>query len=322
MGQKMKIPFFKLSLGKREIDEVIRVVHGGYMTQGYETRRLEEEFKAYVGAKYAIGVDSCTNGLFLSLKYNGIGVGDEVGIPSMTFASVANVVLQCGANIDWQDEIHVGFAYQLKNNRAFRVVDSAHQIDWGVYRDFSDSLMNFSFYPTKQISSAEGGMICTNDHYAMEWFEKARWHGRKGGGFNYSIDFPGYKFNMTDVQAVIARVQLEKLDRMNRQRKHVVSYYNKELGLHNESLHLYTIDMENRDEFIKFMDGRGINCSVHFYNPLHTQPAYKEFNVKDLPLTTEKARTTVSLPLYPDMCKEEVDYVINAIKEWNNGQRS
>jgi dTDP-4-amino-4,6-dideoxygalactose transaminase len=268
-------------------------------------------------------VDSCTNGLFLSLKYNAIGAGDIVTIPSLTFASVANVVMHCGAELDFEDESYVGRAYYLKNNRPHKIVDAAHEVERGIYKDFGNALMSFSFYPTKQISSCEGGMICTNDHYAMEWLEKARWHGRKGGGYAYSIDFPGYKFNMTDIQAVIAMVQLRKLDDMNRKRRQIVDYFNRELGENCSSLHLYTIEVDNRDEFLKFMDECGINCSVHFYTPLHQQPAFKKYR-KTLPKTEMLARHTVSLPLYPDMQQGEADYVIKAVKAWrlNSGSTS
>lgn len=311
------VPFFRPSIGKKEIEAVIKILHFKHLTMGIETRKFEEEFKHYIGARYAIGVDSCTNGLFLALKYNQVGAKDVIRMPSLTFSSVASVVLQAGAEIQFEDEFYVGQAYRLKTNRPFQIVDAAHQIEWGVYKDFNDSLMCFSFYPTKNLSSCEGGMICLNDHYAMEWLEKARWHGRKGGGFNYSIEFPGWKFNMTDIQAAIGRVQLRKIDWMNRQRKHLVNYYNRELNEHGKSIHLYRINVENRDEFIAFMDGRGINCSVHFFTPLHKQPAFKRD--VSLPKTEQEAKTTVSLPLYPDMTKEEADVVIQAVKEWRNG---
>lgn len=309
------VPFFKLSFDESEIDEVIRVMRKGYLTQGRETRVLEREICKYVGCKYAVAVDSCTSGLFLSLKVNGMGEGDTVTIPSLTFASVANVIMHCRAKVEFEDELTVGSAYHLKHNRIFKIVDSAHQIERAMYHDFSGALVNLSFYPTKQISSAEGGMICLNDHYAMEWLEKARWHGRRGGGYNYTIDLPGWKMNMTDLQAVIALVQLSKLDEMNRKRRIIVDYYNQELGESVTSLHLYTIDVDNRDKFIEFMDSNGVNCSVHFYTPLHLQPAYKEFK-RSLPITEEKAKKTVSLPLYPDMEETDCNKVIRLVKEW------
>lgn len=320
MGEKRVVPFFRLSFDEREIDQVVRVMRKGYLTQGKETRVLEKAFASYVGSRFAVATDSCTSGLFLSLKCNGIGPGDTVKIPSLTFASVANVILHCGARIDWEDVVHVGRAYHLKNNRIFKVVDAAHQVERSMCRDYSGALVSFSFYPTKQISSAEGGMICLNDHAAMEWLEKARWHGRKGGGYIYSVDMPGWKMNMTDVQAVIALVQLEKMDEMNRKRRAIVDYYNRELGEHVNSLHLYTIDVDARDDFLKFMDEMGINCSVHFYTPLHQQPAYAEFT-KTLPVTEKKAQTTVSLPFFPDMKQEDCDYVIKMVKEWRVYER-
>lgn len=320
LGERKTVPFFRPSFDEWEIDEIVRLMRKGQLTQGRETRILEKEFSHYVGSKYAIGVDSCTNGLFLALKYAAIGPNDMVTMPSLTFASVANVVMHCGADIEWEDESYVGQAYYLKNNRPFKIVDSAHQIERKIYRDFNNSLMCFSFYPTKQISSAEGGMICTNDHYAMEWLSKARWHGRHGAGFVYSIDFAGWKMNMTDLQAVIALVQLKKLDDMNRKRKEIVDYYNRELGENVTSLHLYAIEMDNRDDFLRFMDSKGINCSIHYHAPLHLQPAYKRYK-KMLPKTETIASRTVSLPFYADMKQEDMDYVIKNIKSWrmNNG---
>lgn len=311
----MRVPFFKLSLDESEIEQVIKVMRKGYLTQGREVRVLEKEFCKYMGCKYAVAVDSCTSGLFLSLKCAGIGSEDTVTIPSLTFASVANVVLHSGAKINWEDEVNVGHAYYLKNQRVFKIVDAAHQVERAMMYDFRDALVSYSFYPTKQISSCEGGMICLNDHAAMEWLEKARWHGRKGGGYEYSIDFPGWKMNMTDVQAVIALVQLTKLDDMNAKRRVIVDYYNRELNEDCQSLHLYTILTEHRDNFIKYMDSRGINCSVHFFTPLHKQPAFQEFKA-ELPFTEKVAKKIVSLPLYPDMTQAEVDYVIKHIKEW------
>jgi dTDP-4-amino-4,6-dideoxygalactose transaminase len=311
----MRVPFFKLSIDEEEIDQVIKVMRKGYMTQGREVRVLEKEFCKYVGARYAVAVDSCTSGLFLSLKCAGVGNGDIVSIPSLTFASVANVILHCGGKINWLDEIYVGHAYPLNTSRPLGIIDSAHQVERAMMYDFPDSLVNFSFYPTKQISSCEGGMICLNDHASMEWLEKARWHGRKGGGYNYVIDIPGWKMNMTDVQAVIALIQLTKLDDMNAKRKEIVEYYNRELGENCQSLHLYTITTKHRDNFIQYMDSRGINCSVHFYTPLHKQPAYSEFKA-ELPFTDDVSQKIVSLPLYPDMTQAEVDYVIKHTKEW------
>lgn len=319
MGQEnnkpIRVPFFKVSFDEREIDEVVRVIRKGYLTQGSEVRMLEKEFRKYVGSKYAVAVDSCTNGLFLSLVCNGCGPGDIITIPSITFASVANVILQTGAKIRWEDASYVGRAYYLKNNRPFKIVDAAHQLERSICHDYHGALTNFSFYPTKQLSSAEGGMICLNDHYAMEWLEKSRWHGRKGGGFSYEIVRPGWKHNMTDLQAVIALVQLSKLDDMNRRRRQIVDYYNRELNETVTSLHLYTILVEERDQFIRFMDENGINCSVHFYTPLHLQPAYEEYKTC-LPKTEYIANHTVSLPLFPDMTREQVDYTIRMVKRW------
>jgi dTDP-4-amino-4,6-dideoxygalactose transaminase len=318
------VPFCKISFDEREIDQIAYVIRGGHLTQGKETQILEKEFSSYVGSKYAIAVDSCTNALFLSLKYSNVGSEDVVTIPSVTFASVANVILQAGATLDFEDEVYVGHPYYLKSNRPVKIVDSAHAIERGIYRDFDRSLMCFSFYPTKQIGSCEGGMICTNDYYAMEWLSSARMHGRHGAGYVYDIKFPGYKMNMTDVQAAMVRIQLSKLDTMNLRRKEIVNYYNEQLKEAVTSRHLYSIEMDDRDEFIKYMHQQGINCSVHFYTPLHQQTAYKRFNSKALPKSETFSKRTVSLPFYYGMEQEDLDYVIDAVKAWrlNGSEKS
>jgi len=317
--KKFLVPFFKPFFDRREISEIDRIMRQGVLSGGENARLLEKEFSSYVGSKYAIAVDSCTSGLFLSMKCNGIGQDDVVTMPSLTFASPASMVLHCGAKINWEDESYVGKAYHLKNDRIFKIVDSAHQIERGMYYPLRGAMVSYSFYPTKQISSAEGGMICLDDYYAMEWLDRARWNGRKGNGYNYSIDFPGWKMNMTDMQAVIALVQLDKLDDKNRRVKAIVDYYNQELEEKVDSLHLYTIEVDNRDDFIRFMSMNGVSCSVHFYTPLHRQPAFKQC-YKELPKTDMLAKRTVSLPLFPSLREEQAMHVVDLVKKWRENE--
>lgn len=318
----MKIPFYKPSFSFKELEEVRRILRAGKLSVGYEIDEFEVAFAQYIGSRYAVAVDSCTSGLFLSLKYNNIGAEDTVQIPSLTFASVGNVILHCGAKIKWEDVSYVGRAYHLKHTRPTKIVDSAHELERLCYTnpDIGKALTCYSFYPTKQLASAEGGMVATDDSYAVEWLKKARWHGRSGKGFDYSIDFPGWKMNMTNVQAVIGLVQLNKLDEMNYRRRKILEKYNRELGENCDSLHLYTIQVDDREDFLNYMNKFGVDCSVHFYTPLHQQPAFKEFKTC-LPETDNIAKRTVSLPFFPGLFDDQVEYVIKLVKEWRVYER-
>ena len=349
-----QIPFERPSIGIEEIRAVTNVLKRGWLTMGPETQAFEDEFAKYVGDTHAISVNSATSGLFLSLKALGIKEGDEVIVPSFTFAATANTVIHCGATpvfVDINDKdytmdqksfdsavtkktkavIPVHYAANkahIKTNLPI-IEDSAHLIP--KKGDNNKAFAScYSFYATKNMTTGEGGMITTSDSKVADWLRMARLHGLsrdawKRYGLNskwiYTVEFPGWKFNTTDLNSTIGRVQLRRLDGFEKKRKHVVELYNKLLGLKNKGTHLYPILIEERDKFFSFMKENGVGCSFNF-TPLHLQPAYIKYNTKKLPVTEYVGSHVATIPLDAVVTDSEVRYVAKLINQYNNRKTS
>lgn len=342
------IPFSRASITLQEKKAVDRILKGGWLTMGEETRAFEKEFAKYVGAKYAIAVNSCTSALFLSLKALGVGVGDEVIVPSFTFAATANVVVHCQATPVFVDisendfvmdqksfekavtkktkaviPVHYGGVRATIKTNLPVIEDSAHLIPKS--GDNTQSFTRcYSFYATKNMTTGEGGMITFSESNLNEWFEEARLHGFSKDAWNrynigskgiYRVKFSGFKFNTTDINSAIGRIQLKKLDKFEKRRREVVALYNKLLGLNNKGTHLYPILIENRDEFLVWMRKNRVGCSFHF-PPLHLEPAFINYQQKALPVTEYVGKRIVTLPLDSVISNQEVRGVAALVKEF------
>ena len=284
----------------------MKCMSSGRGTQGAEVEALEEEFAEYVGAKYAVAVDSCTNGLFLALSYQPC----KREVPTLTFASVANAVVHSGCELVFVDNSYVGRAYELKGK--YPVWDCAHQ----VIKVEGNGAFVYSFYPTKNISSCEGGMIATNNKEIADYCRLMRFHGKVGSNYDYQILEIGHKMNMTDVQAAIARVQLKKFDENLEKRAHLTLLYSTLLHREPDSLHLYRLEVTRRDALMLYLKECGIECSIHFKTPLHKQPAYKVFSAGEFTSSEWEADHTISLPLYPSMTDDDVKFVCGKVQTW------
>jgi len=344
------IPLSRASITSREIKAVTKVLESGWLTMGEETVAFEEEFAKYVGSKYAVTVNSATSALFLSLKALGVGPGDEVIVPSFTFAATANVVVHLGATpvfVDINDRdytmdqksfekavtkktkavipVHyAGNRAVIKTNLPI-IEDSAHLIPKN--GDNKNSFARcYSFYATKNMTTGEGGMITTNDKEVYEWLKMARLHGLsrdawKRYGLNskwvYTVEFPGYKMNTTDINSALGRVQLKRLDGFEAKRRRVVALYNKLLGLNNKGTHLYPILVENRDSFFDFMKKNEVGCSFHF-TPLHLQPAFKNYKTPKLPVSEYVGERVATIPLDAEITPAEVKSVAKLVNDFVN----
>jgi dTDP-4-amino-4,6-dideoxygalactose transaminase len=314
MSASIRIPFYKRTWTDGEIDALTSCIRSGHLTQGVRVEEFEGIFSGFVGAKYAVAVNSCTSALFLCLKLLN---PKKVSIPSMTFASVASDIIHAGGKINWLDESWSGSRYPLLtgNSKLGTIYDSAHALHRDDYTAKTNDLVCYSFYPTKNLSGAEGGMIATNDKKYADWLKKARWHARVGKTWDYIIEFPGWKMNMTDLQAAIGMEYLKRIDGEAADRKKLLDAYNKLLGTSIKSDHIFQTVVANRPGFVKFMEDNGVECSMHF-KPVHKQPAFKSC-YKKLPKTEHFEKLAVSLPLFPSMKMTEVEEVCGLVKEWN-----
>ena len=322
----MKIPFSKNTFGPEEEEAIINCIRSGWVVLGPKTQEFEQKFANYVGARYAVFVDSGTSALFLAIR--AAGYKDFVTISSLTFVSDAEVVHHAGLRIEYADIdrktlcidspavqncLPTNFA-GVKARADGLVVDSCHRIERNDV-EHSKAMWCYSFYATKNMSTVQGGMIALNDKDKYEWLLKARDHGMTKGTQQryqgkdpvYDVEFPGWRVKGDDFRAALGLVQLSRLPQINARRRYIVDRYNKNLGLDNRGNHLYPILVDKRLEFINYMHEQGVQTSIHFL-PIHKFTAYKNEEVK-LPVTEYVCDRIVSLPLFYDITDEEIDYI-------------
>lgn len=288
-------------------------------------------------------------------KYNPFGCFNVL-VPALTFAASATEIINAGMRVifgDVGEDMLLKCKIPIKNNVPINlsavipvhltgkkadtewgdipvIEDSAHLIERDQCKD-NPNLVCFSFYATKNLIMGEGGAICTNDDEAAAWFRQARHHGiskggwnryREGGSWMYDIEFIGWKCNPSDVLASIASANLTMFEENQKERLRCINEYNRLLKYENTGLHLYPILVSDRPKFMDLMKEAGIQCSVHFL-PLHQMTAFKEFGVETVEIPEKLENTEflgdklVSLPLYPELKNEQIEYICKKIKETN-----
>lgn len=372
------IPFAQPLFGKEEKREMLQTLDSGWATVGPRTHQFEEDFAKYVGAKYAVGVTSCTAALHLSLIDAGVGPGDEVITPIFTFVASANPVLHVGAkpvfvdidphtfNIDVDQveakitkktkaiiPVHYGgqpadlgrLRKICKKHKLTLIEDAAHAAGTKLNGHMIGEKGNyvcFSFHPVKNMSTGDGGMITTNSIRIANRLKELRLHGMSkdawkrhsaNGSWRYDISTPGFKYNMFDIQAALGIQQLKKLDGFIEKREEFARMYDKKLSKipevitpvvlngvrHNYSLYTIKIDCSHltvtRDDIVEMLKSKGIGVSVYFI-PLHYFTLFKKMGYKkgDFPQAEKVFEQIISLPLYPKMTKQEVNYVARTLK--------
>ena len=338
-------------------------------------QNFENLFSTFTKAKFGIGVSNATSALHLSLKALGIGRGDEVIVPDMTFVATANSVLLSGAtpilaDIDDDMNLSVGSIEKslTKRTRAILPVhfagkacdikkikkiadshnlalieDCAHAIGTKLNNKHVGTFGDvgcFSFYPTKNITTLEGGMIITQSQKISDYVRSLRNHGitksllqrySKGNPWDYDVVEPGYNYRLDEIRSALGISQLKQVKKLNDMRKKAFEYYNQklcnekgiiipELPKHEEhACHLYIIKIQkeyglSRDNLFKKLLSLGIRTSVH-YKPLHRFTILKKRGkVIDSVKNAENTyRQIISLPLYPSITQKEQDYVIEGI---------
>jgi dTDP-4-amino-4,6-dideoxygalactose transaminase len=372
------LPFAPPDLGQAEIDEVADTLRSGWLTGGPKVQRFEEAFRELTGAEHAVSLSSATAGLHLALLASGIGPGDEVITTPLTFAATVNVILHAGAtpiladvceddyNIDPEDvarratpatkaviPVHYGGQpcrmdelLALARARGLRVIEDAAHALGASYRDrpvgaIGDAAV-FSFYPTKNITTGQGGMLTTDDEELADRVRLLRLHGlsrtawdryAEQGSWAYQVLAPGFNYVMTDIAAAIGIKQLERLTAFQARRHELAAEYDRRLAdlpeiirpqvrggvVHSRHLYPIRLDLERvsitREAFIEALRGRGIGTSVH-YIPIHLHPYFRErlgVCPGDFPVAERVFEGLVSLPLFPRMRDADVARVSDAV---------
>jgi dTDP-4-amino-4,6-dideoxygalactose transaminase len=366
-------------IGEEEIAEVVECLRSGWVGTGPKVQRFEALIAEYVGARQCRCLSSCTAALILAMRVLGIGAGDEVLVPAMTFVASANAVQHAGATPVLIDavpgtgliDLNAAEAAITARTRAIMPVhlagrpvdmdrvnalrdrhgllvieDAAHAIgsEWRGRRiGAHGNLAAFSFYVTKNISTIEGGALVTEDAEIAAEVERLALHGLSLGawqrfsdkGFrHYEVVEPGYKYNMTDVQAALGVHQLPRLDGWIDRRADLWDRYDELLvGLPlqtppppepgtRHARHLYQVLVEpgaplTRDRLLDALAARRIGTGVH-YRGVHLHPFYRDtygLEPADFPVATDISERTLSLPLSPKVTEADQNDVIAALTE-------
>lgn len=360
----IKVSIASPVIEEEEINAVIDVMKSGMIAQGPKVIEFEEEFAKYVGAKYGIATNSGTSALHVALLAAGIGEGDEVITTPFTFAATGNSILYTGAKPVFVDIDPETFTLDpskiedaiTENTKAIMPVQlygqsadmdaimkiakgndliviedaaQAHGAEYdGVKVGNLGDMACFSFYPTKNMTTSEGGMITTNNE---EFAQNAKIYRAHGSATKYHHDVLGYNFRMTDIAAAIGLEQLKKIDGFNDKRIANAKYLNE--GLSDvDSIetpvvkdgckhvyHQYTIKVKDgkRDELSEFLLEKGIGNGIYYPIPLYNQVLYTNMGYDQaLPVTDETVEEVLSLPIHAKLTNEDLDYIIKAIKEF------
>lgn len=319
------IPLFKIYKPEIDFENFNHNLHGQIVTD------FENAFADYMGVKYAIGINSCTSAIFLTVKWCQLHykICSSVNVPTMIPPVVLNALYHADADICFQDDTKwIGGHYFLKQDSVFAIIDSAHEVDNTKIEKFNKAVINrtnpenrwaalYSFYPTKPISGIDGGMVITNNKALNEWLRRAIMNGTSpGDSWDRQITFPGWKYYLSTAQAFVAYQQFIRLDVKNKKLAEIRDAYNKAFKLKNTSDHLYRIKVKNNIDFIVQMESAGIKCGIH-YRCTHKEPAYKghTLNCSELYQSERMEKKTVSIPFYEDLTTENQNYIIEKVQE-------
>lgn len=352
---------------KEEIEAIMKVVSEKRLSQGKYVQEFEKEFAKYIGTKNAVAVSNGTTALHVALAAIGIEPNDEVVTTSFSFIATANCALYQGAkpvfadinrrtyNIDpnkiegkitdkTKAIIPVHYAGQpadmevileIAEKHNLNVIEDAAEAHGALYKGKKAGSLGdlncFSFYPNKNMTTGEGGMITTNNDELAEKIRMMRNHGQDQ---RYHHIILGYNYRMTDIQAALGLIQLKRLGWVIEKKVKKATYYNEQIQkMFSDEIttpyivpyatHVYmfyTIRFKNkatRDKTVQKLEQKGIQTRIAF-PPIHLQPLYQKlFGYKRgyLPITENTSDTILCIPIYPHITQEQQDQVLSALKE-------
>ncbi|NPA61672.1 MAG: DegT/DnrJ/EryC1/StrS family aminotransferase [Epsilonproteobacteria bacterium] len=370
-----KVQLFKLNYDQREADAIRDVVESGWITMGEKTREFERDFEKFLGDdRRATALSSATASLHIALLSLGVGSGDEVIIPALTFVADINVVravgatpklADCGDYNNWnvtaesikreitnrtKAVIIVHFAgypcdmdeiVELCQERGvYLIEDVAHAVG-ATYRGESCGTFGefgcFSFFTNKNLSVGEGGMLVTGKRELERRAKLFRSHGmsaltldrHKGRAVSYDVELSGFNYRIDDMRSALGVIQLSKLKDANRARESLVNRYIENLkdvnglsipfqNLENitSSYHIFVILLDryvDREEIMLKLKEVGVQSSIH-YPPFREFTAFKDIGLNPAPIAEDIAKRELTLPLYPTLSVDEVDFVCENLK--------
>lgn len=365
------IPISRPSVGKEELDEIMRVFDTRWLGLGAWVLRFEEQIKKFIGVNYVVAVNTGTTALHLALDSIGVKNGDEVIVPSLTFVASVQAIMATGArpvfcdvqedtlNMDVNDmrrkitsktkavmPVHYGGLScdmdkisDIAFSKKIRIVEDAAHAFGSSYKgrkigSFGD-VVCFSFDPIKNITCGEGGAIVTNDGELARTLIKKRILGidkdtwsryKHKRDWFYSVTTLGYRYHMSNINAAIGLVQLNKINKFTERKKDIVKIYDNEFQK-IKGIKILSRDYENtapfnyvikinkgRNKLMELLKNNGIDSGVN-YIPNHLQPFFKDREAS-LPVTEGVWKKILSLPLYSEMSDDDVNRVIKTVSNF------
>ena len=358
------IPIAKPLIEGEEQRAVLDVLKSGVIAQGKKVEEFEENFAEYCDVKYAVALNSGTAALHIALMSMGIKEGDEVITTPFSFIATANSILYVGAKPIFADingktfnispesikdkitdktkailPVHLyGQPADMKaikeiaDDHNLLILEDACQAHAAEYKGRKSGNLGdagtFSFYPTKNMTTSEGGMITTNNEKINKLAKIFRNHGQTE---RYYHEFLGYNLRMTDINASIGIEQLKKLNKFTDKRMWNAKYLTEKLKKIKcitapyvrdnvkHVFHQYTIKINDgcRDEINKKLNKGGIGTGIHYPIPINEQPFYKKmgYSGNETPIAREISKKVLSLPIHPSVTKENLNYIAEKLNE-------
>lgn len=353
---KISEPF----LAREEIDAVINVLKSGNLTQGENVEKFENEFARYIGVKYAVATSSGTTALYTALLSAGIRPKDEIITTPFSFIATANSILHCGAkpifsdidektfNIDpekikekltdktkailpvhlYGQSADMDYISKISEDYNLVIIEDACQAIGAEYKgrkvgSFSDAAV-FSFYPTKNITTSEGGIIVTDNKQIADKAKIIRNHGLNNGKY----DVLGFNYRMTEIEAAIGIEQLKKLEKFNEKRILNANILTEEIAdlvetpfVPENSKHVfsqYTIKTNERDKIHNYFRKFGIETKIFYPTPIHKHSLYKNLGHKDLSVSENISKLVLSLPVHPKLREDDIKMIAETLRNYFN----
>lgn len=365
----MNVPLSGPDITQKEIDAVTEVLRSGILSIGPKLEEFEQKIADYAGVKHAVGVNSGTSGLHLLVRSMGISDGDEVITTPFSFISSSNCILFERANPVFVDiEPHtLNMNIDLIEDKItdktkailavdvfgqpvdiMRIKDIADRHGLKLIEDSCEALGSeykgikagskadaavFAFYPNKQITTAEGGMIVTNDDYTAALCRSMRSQGRPITGLWLEHERLGYNYRLSELHAALGCVQMERVEEIIAKRAKVAQRYNVLLkdvdgltvpyispDVNKMSWFIYVIRLDkhiDRNAVMQYLLDNGIGCRPYF-TPIHLQPYFRDmygYKEGDFPITEAVAESTIALPFFNNLTDEQMDYTVAKLKE-------